>query len=138
MSQNDFIFRVLYSLFCTSPFLNYSSLSLRMQFFVFFILDLQEQGHPRQHPLRGLLLRLEVERPHVRGPALPGLVHGAVVQLAQFLLVLRDGSDVHDGHGRVELLQAGLGDGTGADVPSAWNGACDIEEIGIYSVEFNE
>ena len=54
---------------------------------------------------------------------LPGLVDGALVEVPDLLLVLGDGLDEHDGHAGVELLQLGLRDGAGVDVPPGSLGA---------------
>ena len=78
---------------------------------------MEEERDPRQDPLGRLLLGLEVECPDVGGSALPRLVDRAVVEVPQLLLVLGDGLDEHDRHGWVQLLQPGLHDGPGGNVP---------------------
>lgn len=62
-------------------------------------LNLQKQGHSGQNPLGWAFFGLEVERPHVGGSPLTGLVHGAGVDAAGILLVHGDGFEEHHGHG---------------------------------------
>ena len=67
-------------------------------------LDLQQQRHATQDPLRWLLLALEVEGPHEGGSARLGLVDGTLVDVARVHAVDGDGLDEDDGHGGIQLL----------------------------------
>ena len=89
--------------------------------------NLQKKGDSSKDPLGRFLFGAQVERPDVGVPPLPGLVHRALVQLAQLLLVLCHRSDVDDRHQRVELLEPRLCDEPGRCVPP---GALHVQPVG--------
>ena len=57
---------------------------------------------------------------------LAGLVDRALIEVPDFLLVLGDGLDVHDGHAGVELLQVALCNITRGHVPPSSLGTINV------------
>ena len=80
--------------------------------------DAEQETHSGNHPLCRLLLGLEVEGPHIGGASHPGLVHRTLIHVLGLLLLHQDGLDEHHGHTWGEILETGLLDEAGVDVPA--------------------